>query len=119
MDEPPQYPFGVMVEVYREGEADAYGDLRDADGQLLDRYAHPSHTIGPCPISWTTGEEYVDGEMITVAAQLTAPLGSDILATDRVKVDGQPFRIVGAILTPTNPLTGWSPGHRFRIARGF
>ncbi|GAA5087017.1 hypothetical protein [Nocardia iowensis] len=115
----PDYPHGVMLEIYREGEPDAYGDLRDADGQLLDRYARLSHTIGPCAISWTTSEEYIDGETITVAGQVTAPLGSDVRATDRAKIAGDPFRIVGAIVTPRNPITSWSPGTRFRIARGF
>ncbi|MEV6321377.1 hypothetical protein AB0M45_09295 [Nocardia sp. NPDC051787] len=115
----PDYLHGVMLEVYREGEPDAYGDLRDEHGHLLDRYAHPSHTIGPCAISWTSSEEYIDGETITIAAQVTAPVDSDVVPTDRVNVAGQPFRIVGAILTPRNPFTGWSPGVRFRIARGF
>lgn len=115
----PAYPHGAMIEIYREGEPDAYGDLRDADGQLLDRYAHLSHIIGPCAISWTTSEEYIDGETITVAAQVTAPVGSDVQAADRAKIAGDPFRIVGAIVTPLNPITGWSPGTRFRIARGF
>ncbi|MGW4769867.1 hypothetical protein ACWEO2_17705 [Nocardia sp. NPDC004278] len=116
---PPDYPHGVMLEIYREGQSDAYGDLRDADGQLLDRYAPPSHSIGPCAISWSTSEEYIDGETIQTAAQVTAPTGSDVLPADRVKVDGQPFRIVGDVLRPRNPFTGWSPGVRFRIARGF
>ncbi|WP_280455885.1 hypothetical protein [Nocardia brasiliensis] len=115
----PTYPHGVMIEIYREGEPDAYGDLRDADGQLLDRYAHLSHTIGPCAISWTTSEEYIDGETITIAAQVTAPTGSDVRSTDRVKIAGEPFRIVGAVLVPRNSFSGWSPGGRFRVARGF
>ncbi|MBF6333327.1 hypothetical protein [Nocardia transvalensis] len=115
----PAYPHGVMLEIYREGTPDAYGDLRDADGRLLDRYARPSHSIGPCAISWITTEIYVDGEIIEITAQVTAPAGSDVRFADRVKVNGRPFRIVGDILIPRNSFTGWSPGVRFRIAHGF
>lgn len=115
----PEYPHGVMVEIYREGEPDAYGDLRDANGQLLDRYARLSHIIGPCAISWITTEEYIDGETITLAAQVTAPVGSDVQTADRVKIEGMPFRIVGAITDSRNPMTGWSPGRRFRVTCGF
>ncbi|MFI9508390.1 hypothetical protein [Nocardia sp. NPDC052566] len=42
-----------------------------------------------------------------------------MLPTDHVKIVDQPFRIVGAIPIPHNPITGWSPGKRFRITRGF
>ncbi|WP_225731088.1 MULTISPECIES: hypothetical protein [unclassified Nocardia] len=115
----PGYPHGVILDIYREGDPDAYGDLRDEHGQLLDRYARLHHRIGPCAISWTTSEIYIDGEVIEIAASVTAPTDSDVFATDRAKLDGQPFRIVGAILVPRNSFTGWSPGKRFRIARGF
>lgn len=45
-----------------------------------------------------------------VGLDLFAPYGSDLLRTDSVEIDGEPYRIVSDVTDWTNQLTTWQPG---------
>ena len=101
----PSFPGGIVLTVKRSGERKRHG-VRDTGSQ---------HTIGPCDVKWLANTEYnTEGEQISVSAQITAPVGSDVLPSDEIEhPDGRIFRIDGDIETPTNPFTGWATGVRF------
>ena len=101
----PSFPGGTVLTVKRLGERKRHG-VRDTGSQ---------HTIGPCDVKWLANTEYnTEGEQISVTAQITAPVGSNVKATDSILFpDDREFRIDGDIETPTNPFTGWATGVRF------
>lgn len=103
----PSFPGGMVLTVKREGARNRHGT----------RAPGTSHTIGPCDVKWLGNTEFnTEGEQISVSAQITAPVGSDVVATDTIAhPDGRVFRIDGDIETPTNPFTGWATGVRFTI----
>ncbi|MFE7745382.1 hypothetical protein [Nocardia sp. NPDC057455] len=111
----PQYAHGVMLTVVRRGPANA----RDWQGDYVASSESP-HQIGPCDVKWLTDtEDNTSGELLQRLAQVTAPLGSDVLATDRIRVPGidADFNIDGAVRVTPNSFTGWATGVRFRIAK--
>ncbi|WP_280762102.1 hypothetical protein [Prescottella agglutinans] len=50
-------------------------------------------------------------------AQITAPVGSDVIANDFLRFEGERYSIDGNIETPRNGFTGWQTGVRFVIRR--
>lgn len=103
----PTFPGGIVFTVKRLGERKRHG-VRDPGTE---------HNIGPCDVKWSANTEFnTEGEQISVSAQITAPVGSDVLAPDEiVHPDGRVFRIDGEIEKPVNPFTGWATGVRFTI----
>lgn len=114
----PTFPGGVMLLVERPGVEDRHGDMRDADGHLIDPNNLPTHPIGPCDLkSIENGEDNTDGEQRILRAQITAPVDSDVTADDHIRFDGGRYSIDGNIEVPRNGFTGWKPGVRFVIRR--
>jgi len=104
------FPFGVTLTVQRPvGAVDRYGQRTFAD----------HHTIGPCAVDYSAStENTANREAVTVDAVVFAPPGSDVLATDRIKLSGgDVFRVVGLPAPWLNPFTGWAPGVTIRLAR--
>ncbi|MGY1946573.1 hypothetical protein [Nocardia asiatica] len=111
----PKYTHGVMLTVVRRGAANA----RDWQGDFV-APSESTHQIGPCDLKWLTDtEDNTSGELLQRLAQITAPLGSDVLASDRIRVPGiaAEFSIDGAVRVTPNSFTGWSTGVRFKIAK--
>ncbi|WP_280412541.1 hypothetical protein [Nocardia asiatica] len=110
----PKYPRGTMLTVVRRGAANATDWQGDPIG------SENTHQIGPCDLKWLTDtEDNTSGELLQRLAQITAPLGSDVLASDRIRVPGiaAEFSIDGAVRVTPNSFTGWSTGVRFKIAK--
>lgn len=107
----PKYPGGTMLTVLRGAARNWEGDPVN-DGES-------SHQVGPCDIKWHTDtEDNTSGELLTLSARVTAPYGSDVRASDRVRLpDGREFAIDGQVRVSPNPFTGWSTGVRFTIAK--
>lgn len=108
----PSYPGGTMLTVLRgSGERDWQGDPVAG--------AETSHDIGPCDLKWGTDtEDNSRGELLVLSARVTAPHGSDVLSSDRIRLpDGRVFVIDGQVRETPNPFTGWSTGVRFTIAK--
>ena len=104
------FPFGVTLTVQRAPtKPDRYGQRVFAD----------DHTIGPCAVDYSAStENTAHREAVTVDAVVYAPLGVDVLATDRIKLPNMDvFRVVGAPALWVNPFTGWAPGVTIRLAR--
>lgn len=103
----PSFPGGTVLTVKRLGERKRHGT----------RAPGTEHRIGPCDVKWLSStESNVEGEQISVSAQITAPVGSDVLPSDEIAhPDGRIFRIDGDIDAPVNPFTGWGTGVRFVI----
>lgn len=104
----PSFPGGIVFTVKRLGERNRHGT----------RGPGTSHTIGPCDVKWLSStESNVEGEQISVSAQITAPVGSDVLPADEIEhPDGRVFRIDGEVTAKApNPFTGWATGVRFVI----
>lgn len=111
--QPPTYPHGTILTVVRLGTA----NTRDWQG---DQNGTPAtHQIGPCDLKWLTDtEDNATGELITLLAQVTAPHGSDVRASDRIRLpDGREFVIDGQVRETPNSFTGWTAGVRFQIAK--
>ncbi|WP_157119803.1 hypothetical protein [Nocardia xishanensis] len=104
-----------MLTVVRRGTAND----RNWEGDY-ETPTESTHQIGPCDMKWLTDtEDNSTGELLQRLAQITAPLGSDVLATDGIRVPGitEDFVIDGAVRMTPNPFTGWATGVRFRIAK--
>ncbi|WP_157224906.1 hypothetical protein [Nocardia thailandica] len=110
----PRYPGGTMLTVIRTGTANA----RDWQGDLV-AAAETEHQIGPCDLKWLTdSEDNTSGEQLTLTARVTAPVGSDVLDGDRIRLpDGRVFVIDGQVRLAPNGFTGWVAGVRFVIAK--
>ncbi|WP_306365309.1 hypothetical protein [Nocardia sp. CC227C] len=111
--QPPSYPQGTMLTVVRRGAANA----KDWQGDPIGPEA--THQIGPCDLKWVTdSEDNTSGELLVLVAQVTAPAGSDVIASDRIRLpNGNEFVIDGQVRDTPNSFTGWSSGVRFRIAK--
>ncbi len=107
----PTYPGGTMLTVIRGSDRNWEGD--PVNGSTAE------HQIGPCDIKWHTDtEDSAKGEFVTVTARVTAPHGSDVLDSDRIRhPDGREFVIDGQVRETPNPFTGWTTGVRFTIAK--
>lgn len=103
------FPYGVMLTVQRATPGDRYGP-----GQFADH-----HTIGLCAVDYSASTENTNQrEAVTVDVVVFAPTGSDVKATDRIKLpNGDVFRVVGAPAPWQSPFTGWAPGITIRLAR--
>ncbi|WP_280466067.1 hypothetical protein [Nocardia brasiliensis] len=105
----------MMLTVVRHGAANAedwQGDHETA--------AVTTHVIGPCDLKWLSdSEDNSQGEVLYRLAQITAPHGSDVLASDGIRVPGSSTEYVidGDVRVTPNSFTGWSTGVRFRIAK--
>lgn len=55
---------------------------------------------------------------VVVGLDLFAPHGTDVIRTDGIEVDGEPYRIVGEVTDWANPLSGWQPGVVAALERG-
>lgn len=65
---------------------------------------------GIVPVSSSEAPTTDRAELLTLRT-LTAPHGSDILHTDRIRTaDGLVWTIDGHPSDPTHPMTGWQPG---------
>ena len=106
-----RYPAGVMLTVERGAALNWEGD--PVNGSVA------THTIGPCDLKWLTdSEDNSTGELLMLAAQVTAPHGSDVLQGDKIRhPNGRLFVIDGQVRETPNPFTGFSTGVRFRIAK--
>lgn len=82
------FPYGQMLPVLRRTTArDRYGD---------GGYFEEHHQIGPCGVSYGNAGEFTDNrEATSTDAQVIAPLGSDVLASDQVELPDGPYRVVG------------------------
>lgn len=105
-----KFPAGFMVTVVRPGKPNRQGD------------AGPSteHIIGPCGFQSADGQENNErGDQAIYSATLLAPVGSDVLATDRVRIDAGPFAgtysVVGPPSAAVSPFSGWAAGTRIRL----
>ncbi|MET8430159.1 hypothetical protein [Nocardia sp. NPDC004860] len=112
---PARYPHGTMLTVVRRGTANA----RDWQGDHVTATA-TTHQIGPVDLKWLTDStDASTGDLLQRLAQITAPLGSDVLASDGIRVPGvaHEFVIDGEVRVAQNGYTGWAPGVRFKIAK--
>lgn len=107
----PSYPGGTMLTVIRGAARNWEGDAVNASSA--------EHQIGPCDLKWVTDtEENTTGEKRMRLAQITAPHGSDVVDTDRIRLpNGREYVIDGQVRETPNSFTGWSTGVRFRIAK--
>ncbi len=104
----PTFPAGTMLTVKRLGARDIHGD----------RAPGTPHQVGPCDLKWMSSEEnHVEGEQIRISANVTAPIGSDVVPTDQIILpDGRECFIDGEVIPlAPNPFTGWATGVRFTI----
>ncbi|WP_063023824.1 hypothetical protein [Nocardia niwae] len=105
-----RYPKGVMLAVERGAALNWEGD--PVNGSVA------THQIGPCDLKWLQdSEDNTQGELLMLAAQVTAPSGSDVLATDKIRFNGQLFVIDGQVRETRNSFTGFTAGVRFKIAK--
>lgn len=107
----PVYAGGTMLTVIRGADRNWEGDPNTT--------GTTEHQIGPCDIKWHTDtEDSSKGESVTVTARVTAPHGSDVLETDRIRgPGGREFVIDGQVRETPNGFTGWTTGVRFSIAK--
>ncbi|MGW5519996.1 hypothetical protein [Nocardia africana] len=107
----PRYTRGIMLTVVR------HTGTRNWEGDYSGTVTR--HKIGPCDIKWLSNtEDNSQGEQLQKLGQVTAPEGSDVLASDGIELpDGRPYVIDGDVDTPRNSWTHWTPGTRFRIAK--
>ncbi|MFE5290337.1 hypothetical protein ACFRAQ_35755 [Nocardia sp. NPDC056611] len=112
---PARYPHGTMLTVVRRGPANA----RDWQGDHVTQ-VETTHPIGPVDLKWLTDTTDTEtGGLVQRLAQITAPVGSDVLSTDSIRVPGiaYEFAIDGEVRVAPNGFTGWVPGVRFKIAK--
>lgn len=110
-----RFPGGVMLTVVRHGTANE----RDWRGDYA-TIPETTHPVGPVDLKWLSdSEDNTKGEVLTRTAQITAPLASDVLAGDTIRVPGVDgdFAIDGAVRVAPNGFTGWAAGKRFKIAK--
>ncbi|MFC4373372.1 hypothetical protein ACFO5K_04610 [Nocardia halotolerans] len=106
----PTYPGGTMLTVIRGAARNWEGDPASS--------ATAEHPIGPCDLKWATDtEDSTQGEQRMLVAQVTAPHGSDVLETDRIRLGAREFVIDGQVRETPNPFSGWTTGVRFKIAK--
>lgn len=106
-------PNGDTVGVLRSQGRDKFGDVS------LDLH-HEIHGVG---IDWSSTDTTNSGEVENRAAVVSnvvmyCPVGTDILASDRVELpDGDTYRVVGKPAPWKNPMTGWSAGVVVKLQR--
>jgi hypothetical protein len=107
----PKYPHGDMLTVIRHtGTRNWEGDYTSGTTE---------HQIGPCNLQWDLNhDDASEGLLLELRGQVTAPLGSDVLVSDNIRLsDGRVYVIDGDVKTSPNSFTGWATGVRFRIAK--
>lgn len=99
---------GETVTVVRPAQVDRVGDVTGPE---------TSHDIGGCAISWQASTEVTDHRDTVVSlAEVFCPTGSDITATDKVRLpDGREFLVDGTPVNWHNPFTGWDAGMIVRL----
>lgn len=73
------------------------------------------HTISDC-IEYPTGSTEQD-MAVTDSRTLLVPSGSDIVPTDRIRLNGLLYQVEGLPMDWEDPLTGWRPGMQVRLER--
>lgn len=108
------FAFGETITISRPGGTDPFGDPLPG----------ATHPVDGCVIWQNSSTETMQGrDTIVTSMTVLAPVGSDILATDKVylpgddtaksarwQVNGDPWRI-------QSPFTGWQPGSQVELLR--
>lgn len=102
-----------MITILRPipGEPDAYGEPTEAG---VDRYSCPSAFTAP-RMSSDLDEPGRAG--VVVGLTLYVPYGFDVLAGDRVDVDGVIYECDGDPADWCSPLSGWEAGTTIALRR--
>lgn len=112
-----------LIDPFGEMTFDCGETLTVLRGRELDEFGDPTgkertHTIGKCAIRRQESRISRDGESLSDRATITvtAPPGSDIKETDRVRLpDGTTAVVTTAPIRPRNPFTGWQPFVKFTL----
>lgn len=97
-----------------------YGGMAvDVERAVYDRFNDAtytfSHTLFGClefPVESTE-----EANSVTDRRRLLAPSGSDVRATDRIKIRGLAYQVNGLPKDWIDPLTGWAPGMQVDLVR--
>ena len=73
------------------------------------------HDVTGC-IEYPTASTEAD-MAVTDRREVLAPTGADVLATDRVKMDGLIYQVIGKPKDWIDPFTGWTPGVQISLER--
>lgn len=93
-------------------------------GESFDQYGDPTgtpddETLDGCMVAPRTSTD-VDGrgrQGVVVGLTLYAPYGTDIVATDQLTVDGEPYEIDGEPGPWKSPFSGWEAGIEVALTR--
>ncbi|MBQ7804824.1 MULTISPECIES: hypothetical protein [Rhodococcus] len=102
-----EFPAGSMLTVLRAPEVDVHGD---GDYEEIG-------SIGPCDSPRLPGGHQGNRQdRDTNTIPVSAPVGSDVRKSDRIKLpDGTIASITSDVEPQTNPFTGWTPFIRFTL----
>lgn len=109
---PPPYPLGRTVTILRPG-----APARDAHGNQIPGPDVPTQVDG-CAV-WPRGstENTNSRDQVFVGLAVLMPYGTDVRATDRVKVGDLIYEIDGEPGVHASPLTGSRMGVEVALAR--
>jgi hypothetical protein len=98
---------GETIKVLRATPRDRFGD-----GGFQEH-----HEIRNVAIAWNnTTEPDPTRDVVTTDVTIYCPVGSDILASDRVEFpDGDEYFVVGKPARWQSPFTGWKPGIEVKL----
>jgi hypothetical protein len=109
---PPPYPLGRTVTFLRPGPP-----TRDAHGNNVPGPDVPTPVAG-CAVYPRTSSENTDRrDQVVIGLTAVMPYGTDVRATDRVKVDGVIYEIDGEPGVHESPLTGAQMGVEVALTR--
>lgn len=109
---PPPYPLGRTVTILRPG-----APFRDAHGNEVPGAEAPTLVAG-CAVWARSSSENTDArDQVFIGLSVVMPYGTDVRATDRVKVGDVIYEIDGEPGVHDSPLTGSRMGVEVSLSR--
>jgi len=109
------FTFGESVDILGPGATqDDYGNDVEDWSTLVEVATVAGVGVEPRP----SGESFTeDRNAVTNGYTLYFPAGSTVLPTQRVRVRGSVWSVLGAPAVWRNPFTGWEPGSVVQVGR--
>lgn len=109
---PPPYPLGKTVTILRAGPP-----TRDAHGNKVPGADVPTQVVG-CAVWPRSSSENTNGrDQVIIGLSVVMPYGTDVTATDRIKVGDVIYDIDGEPGVHDSPLTGSRMGVEVALTR--
>lgn len=105
---------GVDVTVQR-ATFDRFNDATYADHHVIKGCLEFPNTSAHRDLPAQAGD--LENQAVTDGRTLLFPPGSDIVPSDRIRLDGVLFQVVGLPKEWSDPFTGWTPGGSAALER--